>query len=181
MQIVETALPGVLILEPCTFGDERGFFLESWNRDTFRNLGLDLDFVQDNHSRSAKGVLRGQHYQLKNPQGKLVSVVAGAVFDVAVDIRRSSPSFGKWIGVELTAANRRLLWIPPGFAHGFVTLLDGTDFLYKCTEFYDPSEEHSLLWNDSEIGITWPLDGLNVQLSNKDKIGKPLADAPLFV
>ncbi|MGC4252999.1 MAG: dTDP-4-dehydrorhamnose 3,5-epimerase [Sphingobium sp.] len=181
MNIIPTAIPELLIIEPQLFGDDRGFFLESWNARHFREAGLDLDFVQDNHSRSAKGVLRGLHFQNPNPQGKLVRVVAGKVWDVAVDVRRSSPHFGRWVGVELSAENRRMFWVPPGFAHGFVTLQDGTDFLYKCTDFYDPEHEHSLLWNDSTIGIDWPLDGIEPQLSAKDKAGKRLSEIEAFL
>ena len=180
MNIIETAIPGVLIIEPKVFGDERGFFLESWNAQTFRGAGLDFSFVQDNHSRSSRGVLRGMHYQLPNPQGKLVRVTAGAVYDVAVDMRASSPTFGKSVGVELSAANKRMFWIPEGMAHGFLCLEDGTDFLYKCTSPYDPANEHSLLWNDPEVGIDWPLAGITPQLSSKDVAGKPLKEAVTF-
>ena len=180
MNVIETALPGVLLFEPRVFGDDRGFFYESWNADSFANAGLDLHFVQDNHSKSAKGVLRGLHYQNPEPQGKLVRVVAGAVYDVAVDLRRSSPHFGRWVGYELSADNKRMLWVPPGFAHGFLSLADGTEFLYKCTAFYQPAAEHSLLWNDPAIGIDWPLDGIEPQLSGKDAVGKPLAQAEAF-
>jgi len=180
MELIPTAIEGVLIVEPKVFGDERGFFLESWNQASFAKLGLDLDFVQDNHSRSARGVLRGMHYQLPNPQGKLVRVVAGSVFDVAVDMRKGSPTFGKWVGVELSAVNKRMLWVPPGMAHGFLTLEDGTDFLYKCTAPYMPANEHSLAWDDPDVGIEWPLDGIEPQLSAKDRAGLPLADAAVF-
>ncbi|MBB5987459.1 dTDP-4-dehydrorhamnose 3,5-epimerase [Sphingobium lignivorans] len=180
MKVVETAIADVLIIEPRLFGDERGFFMESWNARTFREAGLDIDFVQDNHSRSSRGVLRGLHYQQPGPQGKLVRVTAGAVFDVVVDMRRSSPTFGKWVGVELSARNKRMLWVPEGMAHGFLCLEDGTDFLYKCRGFYDPANEHSLLWNDPAIGIAWPLDGIVPQLSAKDQAGAPLAEAVTF-
>jgi len=180
MNVIETAIPGLLIIEPKVFGDERGFFMESWNAKSFAAAGLDLDFVQDNHSRSSKGVLRGMHYQQPNPQGKLVRVTAGAVFDVAVDMRRSSPAFGKWVGVELSAANKRMFWVPEGLAHGFLCLEDGTDFLYKCTSLYEPANEHSLLWNDPEVGIAWPLDGIVPQLSAKDAVGKPFGEAATF-
>jgi dTDP-4-dehydrorhamnose 3,5-epimerase len=180
MHLVETAIPDLVIVEPRVFGDERGFFLESWNRKVFAELGLDLDFVQDNHSRSARGVLRGLHFQNPNPQGKLVRVVAGRAWDVAVDLRRSSPTFGQWAGIELSAENKRMFWVPPGFAHGFVSLEDGTDFVYKCTSFYEPANEHSLLWNDPALGIEWPLEGLEPQLSAKDKAGKPLAEVEPF-
>lgn len=180
MKFLETAIPGPIIVEPAVFGDDRGFFLESWNAANFRNGGLDLTFVQDNHSRSAKGVLRGLHFQNPNPQGKLVRVTAGAVWDVAVDVRRSSPHFGKWVGVELSAANKRMFWVPPGFAHGFLTLEDDTDFLYKCTAPYEPASDHSLLWNDTTLGIDWPLDGVEPKLSGKDVAGKPLAEIEAF-
>ena len=181
MKFLPIALPGLVLIEPRLFGDDRGFFMESWNRRTFADAGLDMDFVQDNHSRSAKGVLRGLHYQLQRPQGKLVRVTAGRAFDVAVDLRRSSPGFGRWHGVELSAVNRLMFWVPPGFAHGFLSLEDGTEFQYKCTDFYDPSDEHSLLWNDPDLGIDWPLDGIGVpSLSAKDEVGKPLAEARSF-
>ena len=180
MKLLETAIPGPMIIEPQVFGDDRGFFLESWNAERFREAGLDVAFVQDNHSRSAKGVLRGLHFQNPNPQGKLVRVVGGRVWDVAVDIRRSSPHFGKWAGAELSAKNKRMFWVPPGFAHGFVSLEDETDFLYKCTAAYDPSAEHALLWNDPAIGIEWPLEGIEPQLSAKDKVGRALAQIEPF-
>ncbi len=180
MIVTQTALPGVALIEPRVFGDDRGFFLESWNARTFAEHGLDLNFVQDNHSRSAKGVLRGLHFQLQQPQGKLVRVTAGAVFDVAVDVRRSSEHFGHWVGYELSAANKRMLWVPPGFAHGFLTLSDSADFLYKCTEFYDSADESSIRWDDPAIGIEWPLAGLTPQLSTKDAAAPTLADARVF-
>lgn len=180
MNIVPTDIPDLLIIEPKVFGDDRGFFLESWNASVFKELGLDLQFVQDNHSRSARGVLRGLHFQNPNPQGKLVRVVAGRVWDVAVDLRKSSPTFGKWAGLELSAANKRMFWVPPGFAHGFVSLEDGTDFLYKCTSFYEPANEHSLAWDDPTVGIEWPLEGIEPQLSAKDKQGKSLAEIEAF-
>jgi len=180
MQIVETALPGVLIIEPRVFGDARGFFIESWNRQSFADTGLDLDFVQDNHSRSARGVLRGLHYQLENPQGKLVRVTQGAVFDVAVDIRRSSPHFGQWVGVELSAENYRMLWIPPGFAHGFLVLSETADFLYKCTTLYHPPSDRGIRWDDPDIGIVWPDVGAAPLLSGKDEAAPLLADAEIF-
>ena len=180
MKIIETEIPDLLIIEPKVFGDDRGFFMESWNAKTFREAGLDIEFVQDNHSRSSRGVLRGLHYQKPGPQGKLVRVTAGAVYDVVVDLRRSSPAFGKWVGVELSAANKRMFWVPEGMAHGFLCLEDGTDFMYKCRGPYDPSNEHALLWNDPAIGIEWPLDGTVPQLAAKDAAGKPLADAVTF-
>lgn len=180
MELIETAIDGVFIIEPKVFGDERGFFMESWNARSFAQAGLDLDFVQDNHSRSSRGVLRGLHYQQPNPQGKLVRVTAGAVYDAVVDMRKSSPTYGKSVGVELSAANKRMFWVPPGMAHGFLCLEDGTDFLYKCTSYYDPANEHSLLWNDPALGIEWPLDGITPQLSAKDEAGKSFADAVTF-
>jgi dTDP-4-dehydrorhamnose 3,5-epimerase len=180
VNIADTDLPGVKLLTPRVFGDDRGFFLESWNAKVFAEAGLDLPFVQDNHSRSAMGVLRGLHYQLNNPQGKLVRVTQGAVFDVAVDIRRSSPHFGRWTGHELSADNTAMLWIPPGFAHGFLVLSDSADFLYKCTTLYDPSSDRSLAWDDTEIGIDWPLAGVTPQLSAKDAAAPRLAEAEVF-
>jgi len=180
VELIETAIADAFIIQPRVFGDERGFFMESWNAKTFAKAGLDLDFVQDNHSRSSRGVLRGLHFQNPNPQGKLVRAATGAVFDVIVDLRRSSPSFGKWVGVELSAANKRMLWAPPGMAHGFLCLEDGTDFLYKCTGFYDPQSEHSLQWDDPAIGIEWPLAGIVPQLSDKGRDGTLLADVKVF-
>ena len=179
MKVIPTAIADVLIIEPRVFGDERGFFYESFNQTAFNAAtGLALDFVQDNHSRSAKGVLRGLHYQIRQPQGKLVRVTRGSVFDVAVDIRKSSPTFGQWVGVALTEHNHRQLWVPPGLAHGFVVTSESADFLYKTTDYYAPEHERCLLWNDPAIGIVWPLEG-EPQLSAKDKLGKPLADAEL--
>lgn len=180
MELTATTIDGVFVVEPKVFGDDRGFFMESWNRRTFAELGLDLEFVQDNHSRSARGVLRGLHYQNPDPQGKLVRVVSGAVFDVAVDLRKSSSTFGKWFGIELNASNRRMLWMPQGIAHGFLSLADGTDFIYKCVGYYNAEHEHSLLWNDPAVGIEWPLDGIDPILSAKDRVGTPLGDATLF-
>lgn len=180
MNIADTGLPGVKLITPRVFGDERGFFLESWNARSFAEAGLDMPFVQDNHSRSAKGVLRGLHYQLSNPQGKLVRVTQGAVFDVAVDIRRASPHFGRWTGNVLSADNKAMLWIPPGFAHGFLVLSDSADFLYKCTALYDPPSDRSLAWDDPDIGIDWPLDGVTPQLSAKDAAAPRLAEAEVF-
>lgn len=176
MNIIECDIAGPLIIEPRVFGDDRGFFMESWNQAAFRQAGLDLTFVQDNHSRSQKGVLRGMHFQNPGPQGKLVRVVSGSVFDVAVDMRRSSPGFGKWTGVTLSASNRRMFWVPEGFAHGFLVLEDGTDFLYKCTTPYAPQHEQCLAWDDPAVGIDWPLDGIVPQLSPKDQEGKAFAD-----
>ncbi|MFN3474818.1 MAG: dTDP-4-dehydrorhamnose 3,5-epimerase [Blastomonas sp.] len=180
MQIIPTEIPEVKIIVPRVHGDERGFFLESWNAGAFRDAGMDIDFVQDNHSRSARGVLRGIHYQITQPQGKLVRVVRGKVFDVAVDLRRSAPSFGKWVGVELSETNKRALWIPPGFAHGFVALEDDTDFLYKCSGAYVPSDERCVMWDDPDIGIAWPLGDLEPLISGKDRLGTPLADAETY-
>jgi dTDP-4-dehydrorhamnose 3,5-epimerase len=174
VNVIETPIKDVLIIEPKVFGDDRGFFLESWNDATFKELGLDWTFVQDNHSRSAKGVLRGLHYQNPNPQGKLVRVVAGSVFDVAVDIRKGSPTFGQWTGVHLSAANKRMFWVGPGLAHGFLSLEDNTDFLYKCTSIYSPQDEQALMWNDPQVGIEWPLDGIEPTLSAKDKVAQTL-------
>ncbi|MFP5419378.1 MAG: dTDP-4-dehydrorhamnose 3,5-epimerase [Gammaproteobacteria bacterium] len=176
MNIIETCLPGVMLLEPKVFGDARGFFLESWNRQVFQAHGLEMDFVQDNHSRSSKGVLRGLHYQLQVPQGKLVRVVSGAVFDVAVDIRKSSPHFGQWVGYELSADNQRMMWIPPGFAHGFLVLSDSADFLYKTTRYYAPEWDRGVRWDDPQIGVKWPLVGPPT-LSAKDQVQPLLADA----
>ncbi len=180
MNIVETAIPGPLIIEPRAFGDERGFFMETWNEGAFAAAGLDMKWVQDNHSHSQKGVLRGLHFQNPGPQGKLVRVTRGAVFDVAVDLRRSSDHFGKWIGVELTAENKRMFWVPEGFAHGFLTLADDTDFLYKCTAPYAPASEHTLAWDDPAVGIEWPSTGVDPIISGKDAVGLALADVPAF-
>ena len=178
--VTATALPEVKIVEPKVFGDARGYFYESFNGREFAALvEADVEFVQDNHSRSVKGVLRGLHYQIEHAQGKLVRVVEGEVFDVAVDIRRSSPNFGKWVGVTLSADNHRQLWVPPGFAHGFVVLSDAAQFLYKTTDYWYPEYERSLLWNDPEIGIEWPLDGEPL-LAAKDAAGKRLAEAECF-
>lgn len=168
VQVHDTTLSDAKLIEPRVFGDDRGFFFESWNAQAFAEAGLDLTFVQDNHSRSAKGVLRGMHMQVERPQGKLVRVTAGAVHDVIVDLRRSSSTFGQWEGFELSAANRRMLWVPPGFAHGFLTLADGTEFLYKCTDFYLPALERALAWNDPTLAIRWPDIGMAPVLSAKD-------------
>jgi len=180
--VTPTSLPEVLILEPKVFGDARGFFFESFNaRDFVQCAGLDVQFVQDNHSKSAKGVLRGLHYQIEHPQGKLVRVTQGEVFDVAVDLRRSSPHFRKWAGVLLSADNKRQLWVPPGFAHGFVTLSDSAEFLYKTTDYWYPEHERSLLWNDPQIGIVWPRDGEGAPLlAAKDLAASTLAEASVF-
>jgi dTDP-4-dehydrorhamnose 3,5-epimerase len=178
VKLSETSLPGVLLVEPQVFADDRGFFLESWHARRFADAGLDLAFVQDNHSRSTRGVLRGLHYQLRHPQGKLVRVTSGAVFDVAVDLRRHSPHFGRWTGHELTAQNHHMLWIPPGFAHGFVVLSDAADFLYKCTAPYDAADDHALRWNDPAVGIDWPVTA--PLLSARDAAAPLLADAVVF-
>jgi dTDP-4-dehydrorhamnose 3,5-epimerase len=180
MQVQTTNIPEVLIFEPKVFGDDRGFFFESFNERGFNELtGLNVSFVQDNHSKSAKNVLRGLHYQIRQPQGKLVRVVAGEVFDVAVDVRKSSPTFGHWVGVTLSAENKRQLWIPEGFAHGFVVTSESAEFLYKTTDYWAPEFERSILWNDPAIGIDWPIMGAPL-LSGKDQIGKLLADAEVF-
>ena len=180
MNVIETPLAGLLVLEPKVFGDERGFFFESFNARRFAELtGVTAPFHQDNHSRSVKGVLRGLHYQIQQAQGKLVRATAGAVFDVAVDIRKSSPTFGQWFGVELSADNKRQMWIPPGFAHGFTPLTDSAEFLYKTTDYWAPEHERCILWNDPAIGIDWHLDGAPT-LSPKDQAGKPLAEAEVF-
>jgi dTDP-4-dehydrorhamnose 3,5-epimerase len=182
MKATATRLPEVLLLEPRVFGDERGFFFESYNRRAFNEaVGYEVDFVQDNHSRSARGVLRGLHYQIPpHAQGKLVRVTTGRVFDVAVDVRRSSPRFGQWAGVELSAENHRQLWIPPGFAHGFVVLTDLADFLYKATNYYAPQAERAVIWNDATIGIEWPDSGVAPTLSAKDGIAPTLGAAECF-
>lgn len=185
MQVTRTAIPDVLILEPRVFGDDRGYFYESFNQQTFEKLtGIQVDFLQDNHSKSAANVLRGLHYQIQQPQGKLVRVTAGEVFDVAVDLRRHAATFGKWVGVVLSAENKRQLWIPPGFAHGFLVLKNDTEFLYKTTDYYAPQHERCIRWDDPEIGITWPLSGLSASnspmLSAKDKLGLDILNAEVF-
>ena len=180
MKVTPTAIPEVLVIEPKVFGDSRGFFFESFNQKAFSEAtGLNETFVQDNHSRSARGVLRGLHYQLQQPQGKLVRVVRGAVFDVAVDIRRSSPTFGKWVGLELTEDNHRQLWVPPGFAHGFIVTSDSAEFLYKTTDYYAPAHERCIVWNDPALAIAWPVE-LTPALSVKDQQGVLLRDAQTF-
>ena len=180
MKIIPTAIPDVILLEPKVFGDERGFFFESFNAKAFREAtGVAADFVQDNHSKSQKNVLRGLHYQIENVQGKLVRVTAGEVYDVAVDLRRSSPTFGKWVGFTLSAADKRMAWIPPGFAHGFCVTSDSAEFLYKTTDYYTPAHERTLLWNDLQLAIPWPIDGEPL-LAAKDKAGTPLAQAETF-
>lgn len=181
MKVTSTPIEGVRLLEPRVFGDHRGFFLESWNKTTMVNAGIDADFVQDNHSRSGLGTLRGLHFQLQHPQGKLVRVARGAVFDVVVDIRRSSPTFGRWFGAELSESNFRMLWAPPGMAHGFLALSETVDFLYKCTDYYHPEHERVLQWNDVDVGIEWPLPaGAAPRLSARDAAGTPLARLECF-
>ncbi len=179
MRVVPTAIPDVLVVEPRVFGDQRGFFFESWNRRALRDAGLDADFVQDNHSRSARGVLRGLHYQIRHPQGKLVRVVAGEVFDVAVDLRRGSPTFGRHVAITLSAENKRMLWVPPGFAHGFCVTSESADFLYKTTDYWHQEHERTLLWSDPALGIAWPVDGAPL-VAAKDAAGAPLAKAELY-
>jgi dTDP-4-dehydrorhamnose 3,5-epimerase len=181
LKVTPTAIPDVLVIEPKVFGDARGFFFESFNQKTFNDAtGLDVNFVQDNHSRSAKGVLRGLHYQVQQPQGKLVRVVRGAVFDVAVDIRKGSPTFGKWEGIELTEENNTQLWVPAGFAHGFVVLSDSADFLYKTTDYYAPEFERCIAWNDPTVAVDWPLTITQSSLSRKDQQGLALCEAETF-
>jgi len=181
MNVVDTSIPEVKIIEPRVFGDARGFFYESFNRRAFQQaLGVDIEFVQDNHSKSTLGVLRGLHYQINQPQGKLVRVVSGKVFDVVVDIRRSSPTFGQWTGDILSAENCRQMWVPVGFAHGFVVLADETEFLYKTTDYWAPEHERSIQWDDAGLGIDWPVDGLELRLSEKDQQGVAFADAECF-
>lgn len=181
MKIIETNIDGVLVFEPRLFGDQRGYFLETWRDDSFRRAGVNETFVQDNQSSSHQGVLRGLHYQIQQPQGKLVRVLSGKVFDVAVDLRRSSATFGQWAGVELSAENRRLFWVPPGFGHGFYVLSEMAEFAYKCTDYYAPEHERVIRFDDPEIGIDWPLlSGTDTVLSDKDQKGVPLAEADLF-
>ena len=181
MNFLETSLQDVYLLEPKVFGDARGFFLETWNSKTFRESGFDLTFVQDNHSRSGRGILRGLHFQTEHTQGKLVYVTSGEVFDVAVDLRRGSPTLGQWYGASLSAANHRMLWIPPGFAHGFYVVSEYADFLYKCTDYYHPASELTLAWNDPTVGIEWPVPaGEEPQLSAKDVKGLAWDEIPLF-
>jgi dTDP-4-dehydrorhamnose 3,5-epimerase len=181
MKVTPTSLPEVLVFEPTVFGDDRGFFMESWNARNFRfATGLDVDFVQDNHSRSARHVLRGIHYQVVKPQGKLVRVIRGAVFDVAVDLRRGSPEFGRWVGVELSEENKRQLWIPPGFGHAFLVLSEAADFLYKTTEYWFREHERSLRWNDPALGIDWPLADAEPLLADKDRNAPTLDAAEVY-
>lgn len=181
MNIIDTKIADVKIIEPKVFGDDRGFFLETWNQQKFEELVCPRHFVQDNHSKSLKGILRGLHYQTENTQGKLVRVVEGEVYDVAVDMRQSSPTFGQWVGVILSAENKRQLWVPEGFAHGFYVTSSSAEFVYKCTNYYTPSAEHSLLWNDETLGIEWPIiEGSEPLLSLKDKEGLPFDKAAYF-
>lgn len=181
MEFIPTRLPDVVLVKPKVHGDDRGFFAETWHQSKFAEAGICADFVQDNHSRSTRHTLRGLHYQIQRPQGKLVRVVSGKVFDVAVDMRQTSSTFGKWVGIELSAQNHHLLWIPPGFAHGFVVLSESADFVYKCTDFWAPQHERTLLWSDSDIGIEWPMPAtVNPLLSVKDATGTPFKDAEYF-
>jgi len=181
MNFTKTAIPDVVLIEPKIFGDHRGFFLESWRQDTFRENVADVDFVQDNHSKSSQGILRGLHYQMQQTQGKLVRVTSGAVYDVAVDMRESSPTFAQWVGYELSADNKRMLWVPAGFAHGFYVMSESAEFVYKCTDYYAPEHERSLRWNDKKLGIDWPLvNGQAPILSAKDKEGDLFIDADYF-
>lgn len=182
MKIIDTKIPEVKIIEPAVFGDDRGFFMETWQQKKFEELvaGKPVHFVQDNHSKSKQGILRGLHYQTENTQGKLVRVVSGEVFDVAVDLRQSSPTFGQWVGVYLSAENKRQLWVPEGFAHGFYVTSKEAEFVYKCTNYYDPSSEVSVKWDDPTIGISWPITKAGALLSDKDKFGLAFTEAPYF-
>lgn len=180
MKIISTSIPDILLIEPRIFQDERGFFLESYQKKQFRDAGIDADFVQDNHSKSCRGTLRGLHYQIRQAQGKLVRVIAGEVFDVAVDIRRHSPTFGQWVGDYLSAENKRMLWVPAGFAHGFYVTSPEAEVLYKASDYYAPEWERSIVWNDPSIGIEWPTQGEPPILSTKDSMGKSLAEAEVF-
>ena len=181
MEFVPTAIPEVVLIRPKVFGDARGFFLESWERRKFASAGLDLDFVQDNHSHSARHILRGLHYQIRQPQGKLVRVTSGTVFDIAVDIRRASPTFGRWVGVTLSAENHHMLWVPPGFAHGYLVLSDSADFLYKVTDFWSPEYERAIRWDDPTVGVRWPLPaGAQPGLSAKDAAAPLLGAAEVY-
>lgn len=180
MRFVPSEIPEVLLIEPQVFGDSRGFFMETWHAEKFAAAGLDLHFVQDNHSKSVQGTLRGLHYQIEKPQGKLVRVISGEVFDVAVDLRKSSPFFGRWVGEILSAENKKMLWVPPGFGHGFYVLSSEAEFVYKCTELYAPEHERCIRWDDPELGIAWPLLAQAPLLSAKDLAGVPLAAAELY-
>lgn len=180
MKISKTRIPGILIFEPTVHGDERGYFMETWRQSWFEEQGIKLRFVQDNQSKSGKGILRGLHYQINHPQGKLTRVVSGEVFDVAVDLRRSSPHFGEWYGIILSGENKKQLWIPPGFAHGFCVISETAELLYKCTDYYHPEDEFSLSWDDKAIGIAWPRLDSPPLLSNKDRNAKSLSEAPTY-
>lgn len=181
MKLIDTRIPDVKIIDPAVFGDARGFFMETWNAAKFAELGLNLNFVQDNHSRSRQGILRGLHYQMQQTQGKLVRVTSGKVFDVAVDLRRSSPTFGQWVGAELSDENHRMMWVPPGFAHGFYVMSESADFIYKCTDLYAPQHERCIRWDDPTLAIEWPLvDGQFPLVSAKDADGKYWQDAEVF-
>lgn len=181
MNVIQTSLPGVLLIEPRVFADDRGFFFESFNARAFHEAtGISPDFVQDNHSFSRRGVVRGLHYQIEQAQGKLVRAVTGEVFDAVVDLRRSSPTFGRWEGFSLSAANRRMLWVPPGFAHGYMAVSESADFLYKTTDYWAPRHERCLIWNDPTVGVRWPLDGMAPVLSAKDLEGVPFAQAETY-
>ena len=180
MKFIPTKIPDVVLIEPKLFGDDRGFFMETWRRDQFECAGINIEFVQENHSRSHKGVLRGLHYQINHAQGKLVRVLKGEVYDVAVDMRRNSKSFGKWVAEYLTEENKRQMWIPPGFAHGFLVLSETVDFVYKCSEYYAPHEERTLLWNDEQLSIKWPSEIAQPILSKKDAAGVPFSNAEFY-
>lgn len=181
MKFTPTAIPDVVVVEPQVFDDERGFFMEAWEARKFREGAIDADFVQDNHSRSAQGILRGLHYQIRQPQGKLVRVVTGEVFDVAVDLRRSSPTFGQWVGVTLSESNHRILWVPPGFAHGLYVVSESADFLYKCTDYYAPEHERCIRWNDPDLAIAWPLvNDAAPLISAKDAAGSGFREAEVY-
>lgn len=180
MNIIPSAIPDVILIEPAVFRDERGFFFESYQRRRFAELGIPFEFVQDNHSRSVRGVLRGLHYQIRQAQGKLVRVIAGEIFDVAVDIRKGSPTFGQWVGDYLSAENKRMIWVPPGFAHGFLVISPEAEVIYKTTDYYAPQWERTIAWNDPVLNIRWPLEGISPIVSAKDAAGKLLADAEIF-
>ena len=180
MRIINSSIPDVLLLESTVHGDDRGYFMETWRNSVFEEQGLDINFVQDNQSKSSRGTLRGLHYQLEFPQGKLVRVVSGEVFDVVVDLRKDSPSFGKWVGAMLSAENKKQLWVPPGFAHGFYVSSESAELLYKCTEYYHPEDEYSLLWSDETLAINWTLLDSTPLLSDKDRHAKPLTEAPVY-
>ncbi len=181
MDFIPLSIPDVILIKPDVHRDERGFFFESWQKNKFAKAGIDQEFVQDNHSRSSKDVLRGLHYQIRQPQGKLIRAIVGEVFDVAVDLRRSSPSFGKWVSANLSSENFNMLWIPPGFAHGFLVLSDVAEFVYKATDFYAPQYERCILWNDQDLGIDWPISGHEPILSEKDSKGKLFREAEVYL